>query len=548
MQAAFFIFLFADTLYLLFSGTQNLHKMGKHSTHLLVKVRPSENTLPFTGRSHKVPPAGNRRKTRGENMRNKLYMPAALMLIASLTLAGCSGKTNFDAVEETGADTLETATYAEGTQEAYVAFSDDATTISLSGTQAAIDGSGAEMASEGKLYITKAGEYVLSGNLTGTVIVECENASDEVTLYLNGVTVSSDDYAAILCYSAGKVTVSVVEGTENSLSDGTEYSLTDDEDTADAALYSNCDLVINGTGSLTVTGNHKNGIDAEQSLEISGVSLEVNAVEDGIEGALINLNGGDILVVTEDDGINASSEDDDFACKLIINGGTIVVKATGDGLDANGSIEMNGGDVTVLGPSDDGNASIDYDDTFVLNGGTLKVAGNSGMAQYAADSSAQNSIIVYYDTTYESGTTITLKDADGNELLNFASETSFNFALLSCDALTNGETYTVITGSDELEITIDGVNTISGNARGMGGPGNGEGMGPDKNGTPPDGTDGERPEMPDGENAGGNLPEKPDGEGNEPPQGAGGERPEGGPGGQGQGPAPGSDSSSDSSN
>ncbi len=32
---------------------------------------------------------------------------------------------------------------------------------------------------------------------------------------------------------------------------------------------------------------------------------------------------------------------------LTINGGTIIVNAEGDGLDSNGSIEMNGGSVTV---------------------------------------------------------------------------------------------------------------------------------------------------------------------------------------------------------
>ncbi|MGD9840614.1 MAG: carbohydrate-binding domain-containing protein, partial [Candidatus Bipolaricaulis sp.] len=49
-------------------------------------------------------------------------------------------------------------------------------------------------------------------------------------------------------------------------------------------MFSADDLVITGTGSLTVNGNHSNGIQSKDDLALSGATVTVAAVNDGIKG------------------------------------------------------------------------------------------------------------------------------------------------------------------------------------------------------------------------------------------------------------------------
>ena len=46
---------------------------------------------------------------------------------------------------------------------------------------------------------------------------------------------------------------------------------------------------------------------------------------------------------------------------------------------------MVGGTVLVNGPTNNGNGSLDYDETFDISGGTLVAAGSAGMAQMPSD-------------------------------------------------------------------------------------------------------------------------------------------------------------------
>ena len=78
------------------------------------------------------------------------------------------------------------------------------------------------------------------------------------------------------------------------------------------------------------------------------------------------------------DGVNAASSDDsattdgqpggemaaDDPLRLVVNGGTLEVWASGDGLDSNGSATITGGDITVYGPTTDGNGSLYVNGTF----------------------------------------------------------------------------------------------------------------------------------------------------------------------------------------
>lgn len=95
-----------------------------------------------------------------------------------------------------------------------------------------------------EIQIDKPGYYVLSGTTTFPIKV---NADDEVTLYLNNVSVTATDASALSNFSTNHLVIFMDDGTENTLA-------VTDPNTFDS-IYSEGDLTIDGgTGILNVTG------------------------------------------------------------------------------------------------------------------------------------------------------------------------------------------------------------------------------------------------------------------------------------------------------
>ena len=154
-----------------------------------------------------------------------------------------------------------------------------ATVVSFDKDKIEVNGTGAEDAG-GDLRITKAGTYVASGELNGSITVNCGD-SDNVKLVLNGVKITSDDGAAIIVENADKLLITLAADTENELNDAD----TRDDDAEDiACIYSHDDLTVNGSGSLTVNGNYKNGIEGNDDVKLVNGSITVNAVNNAIKG------------------------------------------------------------------------------------------------------------------------------------------------------------------------------------------------------------------------------------------------------------------------
>lgn len=56
---------------------------------------------------------------------------------------------------------------------------------------------------------------------------------------------------------------------------------------------------------------------------------------------------------------------------IVISGGSLYVQASGDGIDANGTLTITGGSTTVCGPTQGDTATLDYDVSGVITGGTF---------------------------------------------------------------------------------------------------------------------------------------------------------------------------------
>lgn len=155
---------------------------------------------------------------------------------------------------------------------------------------------------------------------------------------------------------------------------------------------------------------------------------------------------------------------------LLITGGKITVNADGDGLDSNGNLRVEGGDITINGPSNGGNGALDIGTenggAGVIAGGTLIALGTSSMAENFDSTSTQCAFLVTMNS-FGAGETITITDSQGNVLYTGVTVKSANSVVFSSPDLTVGETYTVTIGSTSATVTQS--STVVGNSNGFGG-------------------------------------------------------------------------------
>lgn len=283
---------------------------------------------------------------------------------------------------------------------------------------------------------------------------------------------------------------------------GGEFDITASND----GVHCNRDILISG-GNLTISSGD-DGVHADDNLQVDGGTIDIKKCCEGLEGVQITLNDGDISIVASDDGINAAdgssssgmgiggfgggqnggfgggqTSSSDSSILLTINGGNIFVNAGGDGLDSNGNIVMNGGKVTVLGPTSDGDTALDFDGAFTINGGVLMAFGSSGMLE--TPTSAQNGCcIVTTLGTVSANSAFSLTDSSGNMIMSYTPTKNYASAIVYSSDIKSGSTYTVTAGSTTQSITVNSNVTTNGVSGGFGGGQNGGFGGGQRGGQP----------------------------------------------------------------
>ncbi len=234
-----------------------------------------------------------------------------------------------------------------------------ATKVTMNDASFAITGDGASAAGSA-LVINAAGTYVLSGSLSDGQIIVDAGKEDLVRLILNGVNLYCSNSAPIYSKQSRKTIVTLSEGTSNILEDGPNYIYAEEEGEPDAVIFSKDDLMINGSGSLTVNGRFNNGICSKDALTITGGSINITAVNDGLQGKdSIAINGGTFNIETGGDGLQANNDEAADKGWISLDGGVFNITAGNDGLQAETLLQVNDADLAVTTGGGSVNSSID---------------------------------------------------------------------------------------------------------------------------------------------------------------------------------------------
>lgn len=282
----------------------------------------------------------------------------------------------------------------------------------------------------GDLTLTSGGTFILSGNLSGSLIVSAPG--ETVTLILNGVNIQGQTQAGILGLYQTKLVIVLAEGTENVVADAgasEDYS---------AAIFSNSELIIQGEGELTVNGTVEEGIATENSN--------------------MTIHNGKIVVIAVEDGLNTGG---DNGGTMTVNGGSLYVNAGGDGLDSNGDLIINGGTVLVMASTLADNAAFDADGAYQVNGGTIVGLG-MGMLESPSANSRQKTLLFNLDSQLPAQTLISLLNESEIDLVTFEAGKVFKTITFSSASLTDEGSYTLYQGGRVTGTMLDDLFYVGG--------------------------------------------------------------------------------------
>lgn len=287
---------------------------------------------------------------------------AAVILAMCLMTSGC-GSQNYTSNNK---NTDTTVTSSITAQDTNVTHADDADNYKteITGEFSITSTDGSTITQNDSVYtITQAGEYTVTGLLSEGQIVVNADDNAEITIVLNGTSITCSNGSPIYIKNADNVKIKSEENTYNCIVDArTEADDNSDNSSSEngnAAIYAACDLKLVGKGALSVTGNHNNGIQSKDDISIKNVTIKVNAVNNAIKGNdEVAIESGEIIAISrKGDGIKTSNSSLSTKGKqkgnVIISGGNIDIYAACDGIDAAYGVDVSG----------DGNLNI-YTDTY----------------------------------------------------------------------------------------------------------------------------------------------------------------------------------------
>ncbi|MCR5688550.1 MAG: carbohydrate-binding domain-containing protein, partial [Lachnospiraceae bacterium] len=316
----------------------------------------------------------------------------------------------------------------------------------------------------GDITIDKEGIYVLGGTAENVTVYVDAGSEDKVQLVLDGLSISNSEKPCIYVKSADKVFITSVS--DNSLSTSGTFSADGDTNT-DAVIFSKDDLVLNGTGSLSIKSSD-NGIAGKDSVKITGGYISIECEGSAVEAHDSILIAQGVLDITKcNDGLHADDDDDDSAGYIYIGGGSMNITAKDDAVHATTIVRIDNGKLSLSAHEGIEGTAIQ------VNDGTVEISASDDGINAARKSSALSPVFEMNGGTV----TITMAagdtdgvDSNGDIIINGGTISISGQSTFDCDGNAQYNGGTIIENGKET-------NTITNQM--MGGPGNMGGMRPD---------------------------------------------------------------------
>lgn len=215
------------------------------------------------------------------------------------------------------------------------------------------------------LTVTKSGTYLLSGTCANGS-VKVKKGTTGVTLVLQGLSLTCEDTAPMVCGKSTEVTIVAGANTENTLADTENNNEETGNTQAENAVIKCKDgsqVILCGTGSLTIQANAKNGIhsgattqaEGEASLTIRELTLNIGAANDAVNAeAALNVESGNLSISAGDDALHCDNTLSIGADNT--QGPTIAISDCGEGL-VGAAVNVFSGEVNIVSTDDCINAA-----------------------------------------------------------------------------------------------------------------------------------------------------------------------------------------------
>jgi hypothetical protein len=309
----------------------------------------------------------------------KFLLPLLVTILASCTE---------DKIIPINGDSVENVSDTTADRSVSIVFSNNADAI-VSGTgdnvTATVNGNGVTVTNSGSEKIT----YYVSGT-TGDGYLKIYSGRKQC-IVLNNASITNSQGAAINVQgpadtpNKGKRVDLLLQG-DNSLTDGVTYSNTPSDEDEKGTLFSEGQIVVSGSGALTVKANGKSGIVSDDWVQfvsgtvnvqsaaghgvksndyilVSGGNLDIRVTADGKKGftsdSLVRFEGGTTTmtisgntVVTTDNGTRDTSSTAGVKADQLFEmiDGTLSISNSGrggKGINCDGPAHFQGGNVTI---------------------------------------------------------------------------------------------------------------------------------------------------------------------------------------------------------
>jgi hypothetical protein len=196
------------------------------------------------------------------------------------------------------------------------------------------------------VVIDKEGVFVISGEYKDAMIIVEVDKTEKVQLVFDGISIVNEDKPVVYVKSGDKVFVTTTDS-KNDISVTGEYKA-DGETKLDAVVFSKTDVVFNGIGTLDINSETGNGISSKDVLKITGGTYNIVALKDGLEANdSIRIYDGEISINSSNDAMHSENDEDESLGYVFIEGGLINIVASDDAIRGNSAVVINGGTINI---------------------------------------------------------------------------------------------------------------------------------------------------------------------------------------------------------